>query len=233
MSREKSLKEIELHKDLALSKLSNYLDSILHTRPKNVDLISYWLEDYTTYLNKESSFNPSTLIKYRRGDIVKVNFGYRVSAELGGLHLAIVIDAKNSTKSDTLTIIPLKSYKDGKLTRYEVNIGNYIYEQLINKINKKLDSLEPEKPINIEDIEKAEEYHRDVINTLKMLSQINRLKEGSVVSVSQLTTVSKIRIYQPKNKNDLFYNIRLNKKTQKLVDDKIKELFLPDYNVGL
>lgn len=232
MSKEKSLEEIELHKDQALSKLNNYLESILSNRPKNVDLISYWLEDYVTYLSKEHSFNPSTLPKYRRGDIVKVNFGYRVSSELGGLHLALVIDAKNSTKSDTLTIIPLKSYKGNNVTKYEVNIGNCIYKQLIDKVEKKLDYLgELEKPNDIKDIEKAEKYHREFIHTLRMLSQINKLKEGSVVSIGQITTVSKIRIYQPKNKHDLFHNIRLDKETQRLIDDKIKELFLPTYNI--
>ena len=195
MGKSKTIEEIKIHKEQALSKLNNFLNSTILSAPKNVDLISYWLEDYITYLSRENTFQPTTLLKYKRGDIVKINFGYRVSSEFGGLHLGVVIDAKNSKESDTLTVVPLKSNKGKKLSKYEVDLGDFVYNQLIDKVNTKLQAIENDNShIDIDDIEKTEEYHRYIINTLKMVTQIQKLKTGSIASVGQIITVSKIRI---------------------------------------
>ena len=50
--------------------------------------------------------------RYKRGDVIKVNFGHRIGREHGGLHYAIVLDVKNPLQSNLLTVVPLTSVKE-------------------------------------------------------------------------------------------------------------------------
>ena len=52
------------------------------------------------------------------------------------------------------------------------------------------------------------------------------MKKGSIALVSQITTISKPRIYDPKNSSDILSNLRVSNHTLDLIDSKIKELFL-------
>ena len=52
------------------------------------------------------------------------------------------------------------------------------------------------------------------------------MKNGSVAKIEQITTVSKQRIYIPKNKNDLLYGISFSKEAMEKINDKIKELYI-------
>ena len=92
---------------------------------KRASLLAYWLKDYSKYITEEDEFDPKKLIRYKRGDILQVEFGYRIGRELGGRHYAVVMDVKNDLYSDTITVIPLISLKDS----YKPNRFNYILEK--------------------------------------------------------------------------------------------------------
>ena len=69
--------------------------------------------------------------------------------------------------------------------------------------------------------------HRDYYNRLlKQQEEINRMKNGSVAKIEQITTVSKQRIYIPKNKKDLLYGISFSKEAMEKINGKIKELYI-------
>lgn len=85
------------------------MNQLVKTRYKNAALLTYWLRDYLRYLKAENAFNPKYNITYKRGQIVYVNFGYRIGSELGGCHYAIVLDVKNSKSNSQVTVIPMKS----------------------------------------------------------------------------------------------------------------------------
>ena len=95
-------------KSEALLSLSTFLDSL---DPKRAAVMSYWIKDYVRFLKKEEDFDPTKLIKYKRGSIVKVHLGYRIGSEEGGLHYAVVIDKDNAKRSPVATVIPLTSVK--------------------------------------------------------------------------------------------------------------------------
>lgn len=99
--------EYEALKSDAISKLSSYMDSL---DSKHGKILAYWIRDYVRFLEKEKTFDPQKLIRYKRGAIVKVHLGYRIGSEEGGLHYAVVID-DNPQKSHVATIIPLTSRK--------------------------------------------------------------------------------------------------------------------------
>lgn len=118
MSKEKNQQTLQNHKSEALSQLNDFISSLIdsqntHDR-KRADLLSYWIKDYVKFLRKEETFEPEYLIKYKKGDIVKMHLGYRLGSEEGGVHFGIVLDLNNNKKSDTVTILPLTSKKPGK-----------------------------------------------------------------------------------------------------------------------
>ena len=53
-----------------------------------------------------------------------------------------------------------------------------------------------------------------------------KMKKGSIALISQITTISKQRIYDPKVSSDILANLRVSDSTLNLIDAKIKELFL-------
>ncbi|MBC7325001.1 MAG: type II toxin-antitoxin system PemK/MazF family toxin, partial [Moorella sp. (in: Bacteria)] len=74
----------------------------------------------------ELFFNPQRLLRYSRGDIVFLDFGFNVGTEFGGLHWAVVIE-DNPKTSGNVTVVPLSSLDKNKsienLHRGEVYLG--------------------------------------------------------------------------------------------------------------
>lgn len=139
MSKPLNADEVSIHKDVALSKINNLLNTYINDpKPKHLkkaNLISYWLENYISYIQGEEIFEPSRLKRYERGDIIKVNFGFNVGSEYGGLHYAIVLDKANARNSPVITVIPLTSYTDGdSIHSNDVFLGNELYLKLQLKI---------------------------------------------------------------------------------------------------
>ena len=255
MSKKKSKEQLLQHKQKALNDLDVYVDSLIEDSNASVnakaDKLSYWISDYARLLKKESTFNPSKYISYHRGDIVKVHLGYKIGNEEGGLHFGVVLDNNNAKSSGTLTIVPLSSLKENKKPYpNSVVLGPEIFRLVISKhdrlateFSSRLRAVQ-EKMSEVKDDEldtylltlHKEEYDaldrecRFLVNKQKELEEIRRsilkMKNGSVALVDQITTVSKIRIYDPIYSNNVLYKIRLSDASLNLIDEKIKELFI-------
>lgn len=195
----------------AMFQLENFLTKRLESsdikQTKLVQTMSFWLLDYIKFQQYKS--NPQIKYKrYKRGDVIKVNFGHRIGNEHGGLHYAIVIDNANALGSNLLTVIPLSSKKphltEEKLGKDRIIIGAEIYKKLIDKMNS-LSSFSPE----------AKAVRKELI----------RMKAGSIALIGQITTVSKYRIYDPLSTQNALHGIRVSEHTLDLIDSKIIELF--------
>lgn len=242
----------------AISEVSRYINDLASsTDPEEnskAEKLAYWLKDYIRFLRFEKNFDPQKNRRYERGDIVKVHLGFNVGAEEGGLHYAVVLDKANAIRSPLLTIVPLTSVKSDKditnLRDYEVYCENSIYDALHDKISTALQHARAEynklltsvKAIHTP-IGKKEQHRLDrefsklkgeVQNLNKMGQEISRMKEGSIALVSQITTVSKIRICDPRHDSDVLAKIKmpgqyLDKIDEKLILFYIKEKkFSPD-----
>ena len=226
-------------RDEALGRLKTYIDSLDPAKGKK---LAYWIKDYTNFLKAEDTFQPSKLITYKRGAIVKVHLGYRVGSEEGGLHYAIVMDRNNSVHSPTLTVIPLTSVKPGvdlnKLPPSKIPIGNEVFTLLSSNYNTELQSLKQHmKEIeellkNVSSVEdttiiqnRLNEARQQVDHCEKMKKEVSRMKQGSIALVGQIVTVSKIRIYDPKYSKDALSKVRISDTTLDVLDAKIQELY--------
>ena len=59
----------------------------------------------------------------------------------------------------------------------------------------------------------------------KMLQEVQKMKQGSIALVGQITTVSKLRIYDPLYPSDVLSNIRLSSDSLEKLDTKLKALY--------
>jgi len=93
MGRDISKEELIIHKEEAISKLSAYIDSLIESGdPKLLsksDKLSFWLKDWASFLDFESTFSPSSLRRYKRGEIVKAHLGFNVGSEEGGFIIVL------------------------------------------------------------------------------------------------------------------------------------------------
>lgn len=217
------------HKQVALNKLDSLLTyHINNNNLKKANLLSYWFEDFVKYNLGEDTFNPRLLKKYKRGSIIKANLGFNVGNEEGGLHYCIVLDKSNAMSSGTLTVIPLTSIKEGKkYNKNNLNLGNEIYLNL----KKICDSMYKKLSAEYTDIwklpaEKVEQFNNDFKYIKKVEKEILKMKKGSVALISQISTISKQRIYNPKTSSDILANLRVSNDTLDLIDSKIKELYI-------
>lgn len=254
MSKTKSEDEIRTHKDRSIKILNDYLEDIISTEPKKVDLLSYWLHTYANFLRFEKEFDPKRNKNYKRGDIVRVNLGFNVGSEHGGRHYAVVLDNKNNHASPVVTVIPLSSSDGSDVHPSSVYLGDDIYQKVkaktkgimqaynvelreLNEMESSLLALLQSDNITDEQIATAKANHDLIVkktlalkekqNDLKTVqNEISRMKAGSVALVGQITTISKLRIEDPKDIHGALNGIKLSSSNLELIDEKIRTLFL-------
>jgi len=222
----------------------------------------------------EEKFDATKNISYKRGNIVKLNFGFNIGSEYGGLHYGIVLDNHNAHNSPVITIIPLTSMKDKKkIHENSVDLGNEIYRSLKLKydtINKTLKTESEElkkqqinfsslmiltkeliQDIDVDNADEFDEKFADAQKTLEHVQQmkadidkkikynksqqeyldkigaeISQMKQGSIALVNQITTISKIRIYDPRNIRGVLSGISLSSESMDKINTKMKELYI-------
>ena len=244
--------KIVQNKNETISEVNKYLDTCLSSDKKHIKKANYneltndGIKDYIKYIEQEETFNSSLLKEYSRGDVIKVNLGFNVGNEEGGLHYCIVLDKKNAKSYSTLTIIPLTSLKEtSKKNNTSVFLGDELRNAIFNKVQTILNSIDTEKAINYQRkieknldanrvIEKITDEERNALKDFKekypliekTLEEAKQMKKGSIALINQITTISKQRIYNPKKELDILSGIKISDEKMKLIDEKIKKLFI-------
>ena len=244
VTSEKELREIC---DQGIACIKGYINEQFESQDISVEKkaakLAYWVKDYCRFLKKEETFDPLRRKKYERGDIVKVHFGYRIGSEHGGLHYAVVVDTRNAQKSPILCVIPLSSVKERdkikKLHHSEVFLDDELYQKLKSKHDKSLKSAENHlievlgQISEIKDdkskrdrLDEGAQVMKEIEFCDKMKKELSKMKEGSIALVSQITTISKIRIYDPIHSECVLSGIRLEKNTMDRIIGVAKRLFI-------
>jgi mRNA interferase MazF len=94
-----------------LLELQNIIEDMTEKRG---ELFTKWLEVQNKYLHWELRFNPKKLKRYKRKEVVHIQFGFNTGSEHGGPHWAVVIEGNNKQSSPTVIVIPLGSLKEGE-----------------------------------------------------------------------------------------------------------------------
>lgn len=228
----------------AISTVNDHFDNLINGNDadkKKASILSYWINDYIHYISSENTAVPPNR-KYNRGDVLLINFGYRIGSELGGKHFAVVIDNYNSKKSPIITVAPLTSLKEN----YSENLYTYALESSIYDLHMKkrqkliMQASESVKELNKFKFEEENNskfdrgrWERQLIICSKKLqaiddldNSIEKLKTGSVVSVGQITTISKQRILNPKNHDDTLSGIKLQRNDLDKLNERLINLYI-------
>lgn len=144
---------------------------------------------------------------------MNVDFGFRVGSELGGLHYAVVLDKENGLKGDTVTVVPLGSLKahhktsrnkiileDGIFSALEEKTNNQTREarELINSIATDESLIQMDEAARTVEVMKRVATAKNKLDSAQAsINKMKKLKEGSIANISQITTISKMRIKEP------------------------------------
>lgn len=241
----KNILEFIKFQKTVLRKFRKFIKAAITTNYKKSAIFVYWLNDYISFLNEENQFNPSYNISYKRGQIVFINFGYRIGRELGGNHYAVVLDVKNSRHSHTVTVVPLNSKKEHETTYskiYNVPLGNCVktlfYEKSM-KINSDVEAQLLQLAEETVHLTPAERHKNTPCISKKLLAltklqtesqkilmYTQKLKSESIANVGQVLTISKQRIMHPCKTNDILAGIILSNELMELIDERLKKIYI-------
>lgn len=237
---------------LAVQDIRGFMESRLKSKDmhlrKTATLMAYWIRDYVRLLNKER--HSKTYRRYQRGSIVKVHLGYRIGSEEGGLHYGIVLDKRDTTKNNVITIVPMTSVKPTTDLEHlhvkDVYLGTEVTDTIINKIEhdaktalvsllvaqEEMYELQCRHELTEDDAKRLREKINHAIEKNRIageqVQQAAKMKRGGIALCNQIVTVSKLRIYDPCSSRDMLYGVKLHEETMAKIDAKIKEFYL-DY----
>lgn len=227
----------------AINSVTGLLTSLSSSDQHKAEKLAYWLVDYSNYIEHEEAFSPKDLIRYKRGQVLKVHFGFNIGNELGGLHYAIVVENNNPLSSGIVTVVPLTSIKSNKpLTDGRVSLGAEIYNKVFTKsktcvsaVSERVDALmkalesTDKTTVSAEYVKQLRSElvacQADVAYNSRMLDEINKMKTGSIAHVNQICAVSKIRIKDPKSQHDVLNGIRISDALMDEIDREIIKIF--------
>lgn len=246
MSKRMTIEELKRHVAEAFGELDSLLSSWMNSPneadQKRAQIMSYWIKTYTGMIRRETDFNPASIPRLTRRQIVNVDFGFRVGSELGGLHYAVVLDKKNSMNGDTVTVIPLGSMKEHyKVSKNRVALEDGIFAALDEKANKQIEEAmkiadSVANDLDLKELPEkervAEAMKRFAIAKTKLdsseasIKKMEKLKHGSVANISQITTVSKLRIKEPITPQSVLYGVKASERDMKQIEQAIVELYI-------
>ncbi|KAF1682218.1 MULTISPECIES: type II toxin-antitoxin system PemK/MazF family toxin [unclassified Veillonella] len=238
-------------------------------------ILYYGMNDTLSKIKNEHIFHKNKqFTEYKRGMILKINFGLPVGSEFGGDHYAIVL--RDSKRNNPLvSVLPLKSFK-GKFHNSDIIFNSEIYDAIkahltifksikrhklkifhrdLNANNKKIQTLfqlakeegfaYSEKSFDLlnalfygsdklhnllafksstfrqqlsSDLSKIEEY---MLNIEKLNLESTKFKSQSIGIISQVRTISKMRVKFSATIYDPLYGIKLSSNTMKNIDKKL------------
>lgn len=216
------------HKDDALKRLDISFNKHIELQEyKKSNLLAYWIKDFAKYHDEERTFSPTSLKHFKRGDIIKVNFGFNVGNELGGLHYCIVINNNDNINSGILNVVPLSSIKEDKIYNDTtcVDLGDELYNLLTKKYNnqmsttlKEFNAIQSLENVTAENVTKLS---KKISNLKKLEQELRKMKHGSIAYVHQFTPISKQRIFR----TPILSGIKISSTSLDKIDSKIINLF--------
>lgn len=167
--------EYIIYRDNQISKLDELGKEWTEVNYKQAVLLSYWYEDYEKFLRKEERFkSQNRYFKYKRGQILFVNFGYRVGHELGGNHYCVVVSKNDTIHSGNISVIPLRSFKNKINTNFQVDLEYSLQFSIMKELNKNLKKLEDINE-NIKNITRTLKYILSNRNKSYILESLDNL----------------------------------------------------------
>lgn len=85
-----------------------------------------------------------------------------------------------------------------------IGLQNNFTQETFNEFSKQLKKIEQE-----------------ITQVEKMLEELQKMKKGSIALLSQVTSISKMRIYDPKSDTDVLSNVKIPSELLDKIDDAL------------
>lgn len=157
---------------------------------------------------------------YKRGTIIKVDFGVGLGSEMSQVHFAIVLNNYDNPKNNVLTVIPLTSKK----SKFNLDLGILVIQKLIGKIEHEVVNIGKEE-------EFSKHKHISLENEIKLkkLSTLLPYYKSNVKNTfacpNLITTISKTRIFKAINEYDIVGKEKCSNEVMDMIDDSIVKYF--------
>ena len=220
LPKEKDLEDVVMKRNEALLRATTNLTEICNlskdSQNKKYQYLPFWLEKESKLLLRELK-NPRKFFNtYKRGTIVRVDFGVNIGCEFSQVHYAIVLNKKDNRLSETISVMPLTSKDKGS----NLNIGNVIFDNAMKTINIQLEKVEAEKEIQNNDVYK-------LFEVIKFYS-LNPI--SSFACYRNIITISKSRIKQPLNEYDFINKAICDNAVMEKIDKEMVKYYT---NIGI
>lgn len=104
-----------------------------NSKERKFNWLGNWLQKESTIFKNEANKKFNNKPNFRRGEVIKVDFGINIGSELSNVHFAIVLNSDDNNSVDNITVLPLTS-KSGYKRLY---LGDLLKEfKNDNKYNK-------------------------------------------------------------------------------------------------
>ncbi|MBC8743135.1 hypothetical protein GIX81_02780 [Lactobacillus reuteri] len=222
-----------MDKNERIDKSANIFKTIsepeVHHFDQKFRFLPNWLDNTSYYYQKEANKElPRRYYYYRRGTVIRVNFGTNLGSEFSNIHFAIVLDKKDSPKKKTLTVLPLTS----KQSSDRFSLGREVFSQTVGLLNVQMDLLrkrlgEAQQSLKNKQLtdEEYEKLQKDFNDLMKVLDTYGAYDKNSYIRLSDITTISKLRI-ERLNKYDPSGRIRLSSQQMALISHELMKLYL-------
>ena len=223
---EEKITNINLKERIRLDKsYINYHDIIEKKLPYKFAYLDEWLLKNSKLLlseaNKFESSSNQIYKTYKRGTIIKADFGVNIGSEMSQVHFAIVLNNYDNPKNNVLTVIPLTS----KASKYNLDLKNLIIDKLIKKVQKELLKIGINEEFNIEDKTLTAEDKTKIRKLYTILTYYKSNKMNTYACSSLITTISKTRILKPINEYDFIGKEKCPKEVMDKIDKELIEKF--------
>lgn len=190
---------------------------------KKFDYFPFWKNKESRLLLRELKNTRTFYKKYKRGTIIKVDFGVNIGSEFSQIHYAIVINKNDNRKNKILNVIPLTS-KDKSNT---LNIGDVIFKSFLESTSEKLDSLIDNFKKESLNIDSEDELNKKINDEMEKVKKIidyySRNPVCSFACYKNITTINKSRIKNPINEYDFINKAICDNSVMTKLDLKILE----------
>lgn len=206
----------------------NYKIIINKNLPYKFSYLDEWIYKNSNLLLNEAENIVQKYKTYKRGTIIKVDFGVNIGSEMSQVHFAIVLSKSDNPRNNVLTVLPLTSKKG----RFNICLDTLIANKLLEKLKfekKKLEKIISDtnsKDSNIEKAKNKQYIINSQINKLKFLAKYYKKSLKTTYGCANLiTTISKTRLLNPINEYDIIGKTICPDEVLNTIDNEIIQKF--------
>lgn len=135
------MEDESLYENIRLNKAFNNYKKIVDKKlPYKFSYLDEWMLKSSNLLLKETNKEGKTYRTYKRGTIIKADFGVNMGSEMSQVHFAIVLNKVDNPRNNVLTVLPLTS-KKGK---FNLCLKTLIVNKLVEKLEIEAKYLQDE-----------------------------------------------------------------------------------------